>query len=195
MSAGLELFSTCPQSKDPHQAYQYRRSASREVAALERAGRLSRHVGLHRQWARRPVGRRAARHLRRHGTPLPARGGPTRIHAPVCRREDRCPRYGHVYGRRVYLNMVAGGFRNDLHLARGRNDRTTERYGVSSNTRRSSRSLHERRACDLRWAPFYTVRNVTAQPGATARAGRRQSSCRARPGLDCSPPRRSVRRR
>jgi alkanesulfonate monooxygenase len=110
MTGGPELFSTCPQSKDPHGPPYAERVA--EVARWsERAGFRGVLVytdnGLVDPWVVAQLVIRATERL----CPLVA-VQPVYMHPYSVAKIVAS--IGHIYGRRVYLNMVAGGFRNDL---------------------------------------------------------------------------------
>src|SRR5437879_2844992 len=119
----LELFATCPQSKDPH-AGSYRSRVAEIARWSERAGYRGILVytdnSLVDPWlvAQLVVG--ATDRL----CPLVA-VQPVYMHPYTVAKIVAS--IGHVYGRRVYLNMVAGGFRNDL-LSLGDDTPHDERY-------------------------------------------------------------------
>src|SRR2546426_11956881 len=61
--------------------------------------------------------------------------------------------FGHLYGRRIYLNMVAGGFKNDLVAL---NDTTPhdQRYDrLIEYTRSEERRVGKE--CRSRWSPYH----------------------------------------
>ena len=102
------------------------RGARRRGRALERRGGLPRHARLHGQRHRRPLVGRAARD-RQHDLAATARRGAARVHAPVHGREDRRDASRSCTAARLDLNIVAGGFRNDLR-ALGDETPHDERY-------------------------------------------------------------------
>ena len=158
MSAGLELFSTCPQSKDPHEVPYAERVA--EIARWsERAGYRGMLVytdnGLIDPWLVAQLALRATERL----CPLVA-VQPVYMHPYAVAKIVAS--IGHVYGRRVYLNMVAGGFRNDL-ISLGDETSHDERYArLTEDTQIVTQVLSgERVTFD---GAYYTVRNVLLTP-------------------------------
>jgi alkanesulfonate monooxygenase len=158
MSAGLELFSTCPQSKDPHEGPYAERVA--EIARWsERAGYRGMLVytdnGLVDPWVVAQLALRATERL----CPLVA-VQPVYMHPYAVAKIVAS--IGHVYGRRVYLNMVAGGFRNDL-ISLGDETSHDERYArLTEYTQIVTQLLSgERVTFD---GAYYTVRNVLLTP-------------------------------
>ena len=122
-SGGLELFSTCPQSKDPHSG-SYRERVAEVARWSERAGYRGILVYTDNQlvdpWLVAQLVIEATDQL----CPLVA-VQPIYMHPYTVAKIVSS--IGHVYGRRIYLNMVAGGFRNDL-LALGDDTPHDERY-------------------------------------------------------------------
>jgi len=122
-SAGLELFATCPQSKDlDPRAYRQRVA---EVARWgDRAGYRGILVYTDNQlvdpWLVAQMIIEATEEL----CPLVA-VQPVYMHPYAVAK--MVSSLGHVYGRRVCLNMVAGGFKNDL-VALGDETPHDERY-------------------------------------------------------------------
>ena len=123
MSAPLELFSTCPQSKDPHPG-RYRERVAEVARWSERAGYRGMLVytdnGLVDPWLVAQVVLDATEEL----CPLVA-VQPVYMHPYAVAK--LVTSIAHLYERRVYLNMVAGGFRNDLR-ALGDETAHDERY-------------------------------------------------------------------
>ena len=122
-SGGLELFATCPQSKDPHSGT-YRDRVAEVARWSERAGYRGILVYTDNQlvdpWLVAQLVIDATDQL----CPLVA-VQPIYMHPYTVAKIVAS--IGHVYGRRVYLNMVAGGFRNDL-LSLGDDTPHDERY-------------------------------------------------------------------
>ena len=70
--------------------------------------------------------------------------------------------FAHIYGRRIFLNMVAGGFRNDL-LALGDPTEHADRYArVVDYTQLVKRLLSGERVSAS--GRYYTVKNLTLTP-------------------------------
>jgi alkanesulfonate monooxygenase len=158
MSSGPELFSTCPQSKDPHDVPYGVRVA--EVARWsERAGYRGMLVytdnGLVDPWLVAQLVIRATERL----CPLVA-VQPVYMHPYAVAKIVAS--IGHVYGRRIYLNMVAGGFRNDL-ISLGDETPHDERYArLTEYTQIVMRLLSgERVTFD---GVYYKIRNVLLTP-------------------------------
>ena len=126
-----------------------------------------------------------ARHPPAHGRAVSARRGAADLHAPVHGGQDASPRSRRLSQRQVYLNMVAGGFKNDLVALNDttphdrRYDRLVRIHAASSGacSRPIARSRFERRV--LRG------RQAEDDAGARPRAASRASSSRARrtPGV------------
>jgi len=106
----VELFATCPQSKDV-EAGIYRRRVVEIAEWSERAGYRGILVYTDNQlvdpWLVAQLVIEATTDL----CPLVA-VQPVYMHPYAVAK--KVTSFGHVFGRRVYLNMVAGGFRNDL---------------------------------------------------------------------------------
>jgi alkanesulfonate monooxygenase len=119
----LELFSTCPQSKDVP-ADVYRRRVADVAAWSDRAGYRGILVYTDNQlvdpWLVAQVVIESTEHL----CPLVA-VQPVYMHPYTA--ANMVSSFAHIYGRRIFLNMVAGGFRNDL-LALGDETEHAERY-------------------------------------------------------------------
>ena len=92
---------------------------------MERRRRLSRHAHLHRQQAGRPLARRAVRNPEDSST-LPSRRRPALYMHPYAGAK-MVATLAFLHGRRVYLNLLAGGFKNDL-VALGDDTPHDERY-------------------------------------------------------------------
>ena len=73
---------------------------------------------------------------------------------------------GHLHGRRLYLNVIAGGFRNDL-LALDDPTPHDERYDRATEYTLLVRDLLARDAVTFEGA-YYTVRNLSMSPGLAA---------------------------
>jgi len=106
----VELFATCPQSKDL-EAGDYRRHVVDIAQWSERAGYSGILVYTDNQlvdpWLVAQLVIEATTNL----CPLVA-VQPVYMHPYTVAK--KVASFGHVFGRRIYLNMVAGGFRNDL---------------------------------------------------------------------------------
>src|SRR5438445_12919936 len=122
-SWGLELFATCPQSKDPHSG-SYRDRVAEVARWSERAGYRGILVYTDNQlvdpWLVAQLVIDATEQL----CPLVA-VQPIYMHPYTVAKIVAS--IGHVYGRRVYLNMVAVGFRTEL-LALGDHRPREQRY-------------------------------------------------------------------
>jgi alkanesulfonate monooxygenase len=122
-SSRLELFATCPESSNPHPD-PYRDRVTEVARWSERAG----YRGILIYTDNRLVDPWLVAQLVVDATeqlsPLVA-VQPIYMHPYTVAKIVAS--IGHVYGRRVYLNMVAGGFPNDLH-ALGDNTAHDERY-------------------------------------------------------------------
>jgi alkanesulfonate monooxygenase len=120
---GLEIFSTCPQSKDPHEGA-YRDRVAEIARWSERAGYRGILVYTDNQlvdpWLVAQLIIDATESL----CPLVA-VQPIYMHPYTVAKIVAS--IAHIHGRRVYLNMVAGGFRNDL-LSLGDDTPHDERY-------------------------------------------------------------------
>src|SRR5437016_14619106 len=107
---GLEVFSTCTQSTDGNpEAYAQR------VADVARWSEQAGCKGILVYSDNRIVGAWLASHIIIQNTtrlcPLVA-VQPIYMHPYAVAK--LVASFGHMYGRRIYLNMVAGGFKNDL---------------------------------------------------------------------------------
>ena len=154
----LELFSTCPQSKDlPADAYSERVA---EVAKWsDRAGYRGMLVYTDNQlvdpWLVAQIIIESTDAL----CPLVA-VQPIYMHPYTA--ANMVTSFAHVYGRRIFLNMVAGGFRNDL-LALGDATEHAERYArVVEYTQLVKRLLQGERVSAA--GRYYTVKNLTLTP-------------------------------
>ena len=109
-SGRLELFATCPQSRDIDAA-EYRRRVSDVARWCDRAG----YRGILIYTDNQLVDPWLVAHIVIESThqlcPLVA-VQPVYMHPYAV--ANMVSSFGHLYGRRIYLNMVAGGFRNDL---------------------------------------------------------------------------------
>jgi alkanesulfonate monooxygenase len=119
----LELFSTCPQSKDLP-ADVYRRRVADVAAWSDRAGYRGILVYTDNQlvdpWLVAQVVIESTEQL----CPLVA-VQPVYMHPYTA--ANMVSSFAHIYGRRIFLNMVAGGFRKDL-LPLGDQTEHAERY-------------------------------------------------------------------
>jgi alkanesulfonate monooxygenase len=106
----LELFATCPQSKDVD-ASEYRRRVSEVARWTDRAGYRGILIYTDNKlvdpWLVAQVVIEASDQL----CPLVA-VQPAYMHPYTAAK--LVTSFAHLYGRRIFLNMVAGGFRNDL---------------------------------------------------------------------------------
>jgi alkanesulfonate monooxygenase len=109
-AGSLELFATCPQSKDVD-ASQYRRRVAEVARWTDRAGYRGILIYTDNQlvdpWLVAQLVIEASEQL----CPLVA-VQPAYMHPYTAAK--LVTSFAHLYGRRIYLNMVAGGFRNDL---------------------------------------------------------------------------------
>jgi alkanesulfonate monooxygenase len=109
-AGSLELFATCPQSKDVD-ASEYRRRVSEVARWTDRAGYRGILIYTDNQlldpWLVAQVAIEASEQL----CPLVA-VQPAYMHPYTAAK--LVTSFAHLYGRRIFLNMVAGGFRNDL---------------------------------------------------------------------------------
>ena len=110
-NSSIEVFTTCPLSNDLS-SDQIPRSFDRG-GQVERRGRMQRHAGLLGQCPAGPVVDFAPDHPA-HEEAVPARGGSADLHASVLDREDKSRPSAISTDAAFYLNMVAGGFKNDL---------------------------------------------------------------------------------
>ena len=154
----LELFSTCPQSRDlPPDVY---RSRVAEVAEWsDRAGYRGILVYTDNQlvdpWLVAQIVIESTDAL----CPLVA-VQPVYMHPYTV--ANMVSSFAHIYGRRIFLNMVAGGFRNDL-LALGDPTEHAERYArVVEYTQLVKRLLHGERVSSS--GRYYTVQKLSLTP-------------------------------
>jgi alkanesulfonate monooxygenase len=154
----LELFSTCPQSKDlPAEAY--RRRVTEVAEWSDRAGYRGILVYTDNQlvdpWLVAQLVIESTESL----CPLVAIQ-PVYMHPYTA--ANMVTSFAHLYGRRIFLNMVAGGFRNDL-LALGDPTEHADRYArLVEYTKLVKRLLRgERVSHDGR---YYTVQNLKLTP-------------------------------
>jgi alkanesulfonate monooxygenase len=110
MGETLELFATCPQSKDV-EARAYRKRVSEVARWTDTAGYRGILIYTDNQlvdpWLVAQLVIESTEQL----CPLVA-VQPAYMHPYTTAK--LVASFGHIYGRRVFLNMVAGGFRNDL---------------------------------------------------------------------------------
>ena len=157
-AGGLELFATCPQSKDvPAREYTER---VREVARwTDRAGYrgilLYTDNGLVDPWLVAQLVLESTKQL----CPLIA-VQPAYMHPYTTAK--MVTSLAHLHGRRVFLNMVAGGFRNDLR-ALGDPIEHDERYErLVEYTLIVKRLLHGERVSHT--GRYYDVENLALKP-------------------------------
>ena len=154
----LELFSTCPQSKDlPADAY--RRRVTEVAEWSDRAGYRGMLVYTDNQlvdpWLVAQLVIESTEAL----CPLVA-VQPAYMHPYTA--ANMVSSFGHLYGRRIFLNMVAGGFRNDL-LALGDPTEHADRYErLVEYTLLVKRLLQGERVSVS--GRYYTVQNLTLIP-------------------------------
>jgi alkanesulfonate monooxygenase len=154
----LELFSTCPQSKDLASDV-YRRRVTEVAEWSDRAGYRGILVYTDNQlvdpWLVAQIVIESTGSL----CPLVA-VQPVYMHPYTAAK--MVSSFAHIYGRRIFLNMVAGGFRNDL-LALGDSTEHAERYArVVEYTRLVKRLLQGERVSAS--GRYYTVRNLSLTP-------------------------------
>src|SRR3989475_8032656 len=154
----LELFSTCPQSKDLP-ADVYRRRVAEVAEWSDRAGYRGILVYTDNQlvdpWLVAQVVIESTEQL----CPLIA-VQPVYMHPYTV--ANMVSSFAHIYGRRIFLNMVAGGFRNDL-LALGDETEHAERYArVVEYTLLVKRLLQGERVSSA--GNYYTVENLSLTP-------------------------------
>src|SRR6266545_702032 len=157
-AGALELFSTCPQSKDVS-AEAYRRRVAEVAAWSDRAGYRGILVYTDNQlvdpWLVAQVVIESTEQL----CPLVA-VQPVYMHPYTT--ANMVSSFAHIYGRRIFLNMVAGGFRNDL-LALGDQTEHADRYSrVVEYTLLVKRLLHGERVSFA--GRYYTVENLSLTP-------------------------------
>jgi alkanesulfonate monooxygenase len=155
---GIELFATCPQSKDlPVHDYPAR---VREIARwTDRAGYRGMLIytdnGLVDPWLVAQLVLESTEQL----CPLIA-VQPVYMHPYTAAK--MVTSFAHLYKRRVFLNMVAGGFRNDLR-ALGDSTEHDDRYErLVEYTLLVKRLLHGDRVSQT--GRYYTVENLTLTP-------------------------------
>jgi alkanesulfonate monooxygenase len=154
----LELFSTCPQSKDlPASAY---RERVREVAEWsDRAGYRGTLIYTDNQlvdpWLVAQLVIESTRRL----CPLVA-VQPVYMHPYTAAK--MVSSFAHLYGRRIFLNMVAGGFRLDL-LALGDERVHGDRYARLVEYTALVRRLLRGERVTAR-GRFYAVENLSLTP-------------------------------
>jgi alkanesulfonate monooxygenase len=154
----LELFSTCPQSKDlPADAYRERVAEVAEWS--DRAGYRGMLVYTDNQlvdpWLVAQIIIESTDAL----CPLVA-VQPIYMHPYTA--ANMVTSFAHVHGRRIFLNMVAGGFRNDL-LALGDTTEHAQRYArVVEYTELVKRLLQGERVSTA--GRYYTVKNLSLTP-------------------------------
>ncbi len=122
-SRTLELFATCPQSKDVAPD-EYRRRVSEVAQWSDRAGYRGILIYTDNQLVDPWVVAQLVVESSEQLCPLIA-VQPVYMHPYTVAK--MVSSFGHLYGRRVFLNMVAGGFRNDLR-ALGDPTEHAERY-------------------------------------------------------------------
>jgi alkanesulfonate monooxygenase len=154
----LELFSTCPQSKDLAPS-DYRRRVEEVADWSDRAGYRGILVYTDNQlvdpWLVAQIVIESTQSL----CPLVA-VQPVYMHPYTA--ANMVSSFAHLYGRRIFLNMVAGGFRNDL-LALGDATEHAERYErVIEYTELVKRLLQGERVTSA--GRYYTVKNLTLTP-------------------------------
>jgi alkanesulfonate monooxygenase len=159
LSDSLEIFSTCPQSKDLTQESYLRRVI--EVARWsEEAGCTGILVytdnGLVDPWLVAQVILQNTERLCPLVAVQPVYMSPYAVAKLVAS-------YGFLYNRRVYLNMVAGGFKNDLHAL---NDTAPhdDRYLRLTEYTLIIRRLLESSDPVAFEGKYYTVRNLRMTP-------------------------------
>jgi alkanesulfonate monooxygenase len=154
----LELFSTCPQSKDLAPS-DYRRRVEEVADWSDRAGYRGILVYTDNQlvdpWLVAQLVIESTEAL----CPLVA-VQPVYMHPYTA--ANMVSSFAHLYGRRIFLNMVAGGFRNDL-LALGDETEHADRYArVVEYTELVKRLLRGERVTAA--GRYYTVKNLTLTP-------------------------------
>jgi alkanesulfonate monooxygenase len=158
-AAGVfELFSTCPQSKDLP-ADEYRRRVADVAAWSDRAGYRGILVYTDNQlvdpWLVAQIVIESTEQL----CPLVA-VQPVYMHPYTA--ANMVSSFAHIYGRQIFLNMVAGGFRKDL-LALGDKTEHAERYArVVEYALLVKRLLEGERVTFT--GRYYTVENLSLTP-------------------------------
>src|SRR3989475_10557062 len=155
----LEVFSTCPQSSDGNREAYVQRVA--DVARWsERAG----CKGILVYSDNRLVDAWLVSHII---TKTPPRLCPLVAVQPAYMHPYAVAKlvasFGHLYGRRIYLNMVAGGFKNDLVAL---NDTTPhdQRYDRLIEYTRIIRDLLASSLPVSHKGAYYTVKNLKLTP-------------------------------
>jgi len=162
VSGGIELFATCPQSKDVD-ARAYRRRVQDVARWADQAGYRGILLYTDNQlvdpWLVAQIVIEATEEL----CPLVA-VQPVYMHPYTA--ANMVSSFASIYGRRIYLNLVAGGFRNDL-TALGDETPHDERYRrVVEYTQIVKQLLAgDRVSLDGR---YYTVTNLSLTPKLTA---------------------------
>jgi alkanesulfonate monooxygenase len=110
LSAGLELFATCPQSKDM-EPDAYRPRVTEVAGWADRAGYRGILIYTDNQLVDPWLVAQIVIESSEQVCPLVAIQ-PVYMHPYTAAK--MVSSLGHIYGRQVFLNMVAGGFRNDL---------------------------------------------------------------------------------
>jgi alkanesulfonate monooxygenase len=158
-SAGIEVFSTCPQSKDVDQR-EYLRRVERVARWSDEAGYKGILVytdnGIVDPWLTSQVILQSTESL----CPLIAIQ-PIYMHPYTAAK--MVSTYAYLHGRRIYLNMLAGGFKNDLAAL---NDQTPhdERYDRTVEyTQIMKRLLSEPDGITFD-GRYYTVTNLKLTP-------------------------------
>jgi alkanesulfonate monooxygenase len=154
----LELFSTCPQSKDLP-ADVYRRRVEEVSAWSDRAGYRGILVYTDNQlvdpWLVAQIVLESTQQL----CPLVA-VQPVYMHPYTAAK--MVSSFAHIYGRRIFLNMVAGGFRNDL-LALGDDTDHDDRYARVVEYTSIVRRLLEGERVSFE-GRYYNVENLSLRP-------------------------------
>src|SRR5262245_35820474 len=109
-AGSLELFATCPQSKDVD-ASDYRRRVSEVARWTDRAGYRGILIYTDNQLVDPWLVAQLVIEASDQVCPLVA-VQPVYMHPYTAAK--LVTSFAHLYGRRIFLNMVAGGFRNDL---------------------------------------------------------------------------------
>ena len=159
----LELFSTCPQSKDLP-ADVYRRQVADVSAWSDRAGYRGTLIYTDNQlvdpWLVAQIVIESTEQL----CPLVA-VQPIYMHPYTTAK--MVTSFAHIYDRRIFLNMVAGGFRNDL-LALGDKTEHADRYArVVEYTILVKRLLQGERVSFA--GRYYNVENLSLKPALAQR--------------------------
>jgi alkanesulfonate monooxygenase len=157
-SGTLELFATCPQSKDLEPAA-YRRRVAEVARWTESAGYRGLLIYTDNQlvdpWLVAQIAIDATDQL----CPLVA-VQPAYMHPYAAAK--MVASFGHIYGRRIFLNMVAGGFRNDLR-ALGDQTAHVDRYARLIEYTLLVRRLLERKPVSFS-GRYYHVEQLSLTP-------------------------------